>query len=92
MGSLSLFFRLVRASIAGQARYPASALMLTVGQFLGTGIEIVAVWALFHRFGDVQGWQAIGGLGLQVFWIAVLVAFGHFAMGRTMRGLQVQGG
>ncbi|MDH6169581.1 ABC-2 type transport system permease protein [Variovorax boronicumulans] len=63
MGSLPLFFRLVRASIGGQARYPASALMLTVGQFLGTGIEIVAVWALFHRFGDVQGWR-IGEVAL----------------------------
>ncbi|RTQ32194.1 ABC transporter permease [Variovorax gossypii] len=43
-------------------------------------------------FGQLQGWQAVGGLGLQVFWIAVLVALGHMAMGRTMRSLQVQGG
>jgi ABC-2 type transport system permease protein len=64
MGSLALFFRLVRASIGGQARYPASsALMLTVGQFLGTGIEVIVVWALFHRFGDVQGWR-IGEVAL----------------------------
>ena len=56
MGSLALFLRLVRASLAGQARYPASALLLTLGQFLATGIEVIAVWALFHRFGDVQGW------------------------------------
>ncbi|MEJ8847182.1 ABC transporter permease [Variovorax rhizosphaerae] len=57
MGSLALFFRLVRASLDSQARYPASALMLTLGQLLGTGIEMIAVWALFHRFGDVQGWR-----------------------------------
>ena len=63
MGSLVLFARLVRASLAGQARYPASALMLTFGQFLGTGIEVVAVWALFHRFGEVQGWH-IGEVAL----------------------------
>lgn len=56
MGALPLFFRLVGASIGGQARYPASALMLTLGQFLGNGIEVIAIWALFHRFGDVQGW------------------------------------
>ncbi|WP_395317483.1 ABC transporter permease [Variovorax sp. UC74_104] len=43
-------------------------------------------------FGQLQGWQAVGGLGLQAFWIAVLVALGHMAMSRTMRGLQVQGG
>ncbi|BEP50925.1 ABC transporter permease [Variovorax sp. V116] len=63
MGSLPLFFRLMAASISGQARYPVSALLLTLGQFLGTGIEAVAVWALFHRFGEVQGW-AIGEVAL----------------------------
>lgn len=63
MGSLPLFLRLVRASVGGQARYPASALLLTLGQFLGTGIEMVAVWALFHRFGSVQGWH-IGEVAL----------------------------
>ena len=43
-------------------------------------------------FGQLSGWHAMGGLGLQCFWIAVLVAFGRLAMGRTMRSLQVQGG
>lgn len=57
MGSLALFCRLALASLSGQARYPASALMLTAGQFLVTGIEAISVWALFHRFGDVQGWR-----------------------------------
>lgn len=63
MGSLALFARLVAASLGGQARYPASALMLSLGQFLGAGIEVIAVWALFHRFGDVQGWR-IGEVAL----------------------------
>ncbi|WP_447747333.1 ABC transporter permease [Variovorax boronicumulans] len=63
MGALPLFFRLMAASLSGQARYPASALLLTLGQFLGTGIEVVAVWALFHRFGEVQGW-GIGEVAL----------------------------
>ena len=63
MGSLGLFLRLAGASIHAQARYPGSALMLTVGQFLVTGIEVIAVWALFHRFGDVQGWR-IGEVAL----------------------------
>ena len=63
MGSLGMFARRVAASLSGQARYPASALMLTVGQFIGTGIEMIAVWALFDRFGDVQGWR-IGEVAL----------------------------
>jgi ABC-2 type transport system permease protein len=57
MGPVALFLRLVRASLGSQARYPASALLLTFGQFLGSGIEMIAVWGLFHRFGDVQGWR-----------------------------------
>ncbi|MFT7773781.1 ABC transporter permease [Roseateles sp.] len=53
----ALLLRLLAASLRGQARCPLSAAMLTVGQFAATGIEAVAVWALFHRFGTVQGWQ-----------------------------------
>jgi ABC-2 type transport system permease protein len=43
-------------------------------------------------FGQLSGWHALGGLGLQCFWIVVLVTSGRFAMGRTMRSLQIQGG
>jgi ABC-2 type transport system permease protein len=57
MGALPLLWRLLAASLRGQARYPVSALTLTLGQFAATGIEAVAVWALFHRFGNVQGWR-----------------------------------
>jgi ABC-2 type transport system permease protein len=57
MSGLHLLFRLVVASMRAQAQYPASAIMTTIGQFLGNGIEILAVWALFDRFGNVHGWQ-----------------------------------
>jgi len=43
-------------------------------------------------FGLMSGWQAMLGLGLQSFWIVVLVVFGRMAMQRTMRRLEVQGG
>ncbi|ODU16447.1 MULTISPECIES: ABC transporter permease [Variovorax] len=43
-------------------------------------------------FGLMSGWQAMAGLGLQSFWIVVLVVFGRMAMQRTMRRLEVQGG
>jgi len=43
-------------------------------------------------FGQLSGWHAVGGLGLQCFWIVVLVTLGRFTMGRTMRSLQIQGG
>ena len=57
MSSLRLLTRLIAASLRAQAQYPASAIALTFGQFFATGIEILAVWALFDRFGSVQGWQ-----------------------------------
>lgn len=57
MSNLHLLARLIGASIRAQARYPASAIMLTLGQFFGNVIEIVAVWALFDRFGNVHGWH-----------------------------------
>ena len=43
-------------------------------------------------FGQLVGWHALGGLGLQCFWIVASVAAGRFAMGHTMRNLQIQGG
>ncbi len=57
MSGLRLLLRLIGASLRAQAQYPASAIMLTVGQFVGNGIEILAAWALFDRFGSVQGWR-----------------------------------
>lgn len=57
MGPLRLFGRLAAASFQGQARYPGTALMLALAQFLATGVEAVGLWALFDRFGHIQGWQ-----------------------------------
>ncbi len=42
--------------------------------------------------GQLTGWQAVGGLALQAFWVVVLVAFGRLCMGRTMQRLEIQGG
>jgi ABC-2 type transport system permease protein len=36
--------------------YRASFLMMCVGQFLAVGIEFIGIWALFQRFGTLQGW------------------------------------
>lgn len=57
MGSIHLFARLAGASLQGQARYPSTAVLLLVAQFLATGVEAVGLWALFDRFGHIQGWQ-----------------------------------
>jgi ABC-2 type transport system permease protein len=43
-------------------------------------------------FGALAGADALVGIGVQMFWIIVLVALGHVAMTRTLRNLEVQGG
>lgn len=37
-------------------QYPASFLMLSLGHFFGTFIDILGIWVLFDRFKVVQGW------------------------------------
>ncbi len=43
-------------------------------------------------FGELSGWAAASGIGLQLAWTAVLVLVGRFALSAAMRRLQVQGG
>lgn len=43
-------------------------------------------------FGALQGPGALGGLGLQLFWLTVLVMVGRWWLGRCLRALEVQGG
>ena len=86
MSGLRLLRRLVAASLRAQAQYPASAIMLTVGQLLGNGIEILAVWALFDRFGNVHGWQfgevaVFYGLVHMMFAIADVLSRGFDVLG-----------
>lgn len=81
-----LLLRLVSASIKSQAQYPASTLMLTAGQFVGTVIEIIAVWAMFDRFGSVEGWTfaevaVFYGLVNIMFAIAELLTRGFDVLG-----------
>ncbi|HEY2255595.1 MAG TPA: ABC-2 family transporter protein [Variovorax sp.] len=88
MNGLSLFFRFVAASFRGQARYPVSALLLTLAQFLATGIELVAIWALFDRFGEVQGWR-IGEVALFYGLVNVMFAIaGALGRGFDMLGTE----
>lgn len=51
-----LYWRYVGVSVRAQMQYRASFIMLSVGTFLSTGIEFLGVWALFARFGNLEGW------------------------------------
>lgn len=86
MSGLRLWCRFVAVSIKIQAQYPTSALLLMMGQFLATIIEIVAVWALFDRFGSVRGWTFAE---VAVFYGLVHVMFA--ASDFLTRGLDVLG-
>ncbi len=46
----------VAASIRAQMQYRASTVLMSIGHLLTTGLEFVAIWALFDRFGHIEGW------------------------------------
>jgi ABC-2 type transport system permease protein len=57
MNALALYGRYIVTSLRAQAQYPTATLMLTAGHCAATSIEILGVFALFHRFGSVGGWS-----------------------------------
>ena len=56
LDALRLYARYVSISIRGQMQYRASFIMLSMGIFLATGIEFLAIYSLFARFGSLEGW------------------------------------
>ena len=54
--ALSLYFRMLALSARAQLQYRVSFLLMSVGQFVATGVEALGVWALFDRFGSLSGW------------------------------------
>ncbi len=86
MSNLRLLLRFITASLRAQAQYPASTIMRTLGQLFATVIEILAVWALFHRFGDVHGWRfgevaVFYGLVNMMFALADMISHGFDVLG-----------
>jgi ABC-2 type transport system permease protein len=57
MNALRLLGRYFAAGMRAQLQYPTSALLLAVGHFGATIIDLIAIWALFDRFGAVDGWR-----------------------------------
>ena len=77
LNAIFLLTRYFSASIRGQLQYPTSTLMLTGGQFLSTVIDIFAAWALFARFGPIQGWT-FGDVAMFFGMISVSFAIADF--------------
>ncbi len=72
MSGLALYARYAGASIRAQMQYPGAFLMIAFSQLFATVSEVAAIWALFHRFGQVQGWRLAD---IAVFYGVVNVSF-----------------
>jgi ABC-2 type transport system permease protein len=57
MNAPQLYVRYVHASIRGQMQYPGTWMLTSTGAFLATGVDFLAIWALFARFKQVAGWR-----------------------------------
>ena len=53
---LNVLLSLIRASVRSQMQYRASFILWSVGNFSSVGVELLGLWALFARFGDLPGW------------------------------------
>ncbi|MGH6958129.1 MAG: ABC transporter permease [Caulobacteraceae bacterium] len=86
MNALHLLWRYLGVSVRAQLQYPVSAVMLNVAQFFITIIDVLAIAALFARFGRVQGWR----FGEVVFFYGV-VSLGFAIADFLTRGFDVFG-
>jgi len=57
MNAVRLYLRYVRTSLRGQMQYRGSFLLTSFGAFVATGVDFIAVWALFARFRQIVGWE-----------------------------------
>jgi ABC-2 type transport system permease protein len=86
MGPLSLLRRYFVASMRVQAQYPSAVIISGLSAFFANVIDILAIAALFARFGDVQGWR-FGEVAMFFGVVSVSFAFADF----MTRGFDVFG-
>jgi ABC-2 type transport system permease protein len=86
MDSLRLLWRYFAASMRAQAQYPGTTLLATTGAFAVNFIDILAIAALFARFGHVQGWS-FGEVALFYGLVSISFALADF----ISRGFDVLG-
>jgi ABC-2 type transport system permease protein len=72
VNAIRLYRRYVGVSLRSQMQYPGSFALTSIGAFVATGVDFVAVWALFSRFRHIEGWQ-FGEIAL--FYGVISVAF-----------------
>jgi ABC-2 type transport system permease protein len=57
VSALRLYLRFIGVSVKSQMQYRVSFVLLSMGQFVITSIEIIGIWALFQRFGELVPWS-----------------------------------
>lgn len=57
MNTLYVYGQYLLLSIRAQLQYRAAFFVTASGQFLSSGVEFLGMWALFDRFGHLQGWR-----------------------------------
>jgi ABC-2 type transport system permease protein len=87
MDSIRLLVRYGSASIRAQMQYPFNAIMLAIGQFTATMIDMIAIWALFARFGALDGWR-LGDIAMFFGLVSLSFSIADF----LSRGFDVLGG
>ena len=73
MNAIRLYGRYVAVSLRAQMQYPAAFIAVSIGAFASTIIDFIAIWALFARFRQVEGWRFAE---IALFYGVVGVAFG----------------
>ncbi|WP_309709169.1 ABC-2 family transporter protein [Armatimonas sp.] len=68
---LRVLLALMRASIRSQMQYKASFVLFSAGNFTAVAVEVIGLWGLFARFGNLPGWTLPQ--------VAVLYAMVHLA-------------
>jgi ABC-2 type transport system permease protein len=71
-GSLHLYLRYLDISLRSQMQYRTSFVFQALGHFMITGLEFVAIAAMFQRFGQINSWT-LEQMGL--FYGIISVAF-----------------
>jgi len=57
MNALRLYGRYVAVSLRAQMQFPVAFIATSVGAFMATIVDFVAIWALFTRFRQIDGWR-----------------------------------
>jgi ABC-2 type transport system permease protein len=92
MNDLALYLRYLGISLRGQLQYRMSFVLQTVGHFLVTAIEFIAIWVLFDRFDHLQDWS-LAEVAVFYGFINVSFAFSDaFARGFDLFGAMVKSG